>query len=820
MSPPNAEEALRAENAALHARLEETEETLRSIRAGEVDALVVEGAAGPQVFVLQSADAESNRFRSDILAKVSDAVVAVDDARRVIYLNAAAELQYGVPAAEALGRPLTELFETCWIEPEDEARANAALAGQGHWRGKVVHVRRDGEAVRVEVAVSCLQTHDDAPPGRLSVIRDITAQSAVEEARRESEERYRTLFGSMDEGFCIIEMLFDAAGRPSDYRFLEVNPAFEKQTGLREATGRTVRELVPRHDEHWFEIYGRVALTGEPVRLENRAEGLNRWYEVHASRFGAAAKRQVAVLFNDVTERRLAEIALRASEQRATDIVQSIADGFLTMDREWRITYLSARGAEILSPLQKTVSNVLSKVFWEEFPATVGTEIEAGYRRAVREQQPVQFETYYPPLERWFELRAYPSASGMSLFFLDINERKQAEEALARQADALRTADRSKDEFLAMLAHELRNPLAPLSNAAELLCAIGTMVGEREEAQQVIRRQIGNMSRMIDDLLDVSRITEGKIELRRRPVALAAVLNSALGLVRAGCATRGQELTVALPAEPIWLEADATRLEQVFGNLLGNASKYGGPGCHITLRAKRDGGEVAVCVCDDGAGIDPALLPNIFGLFVQASRTLDRAHGGLGIGLTLVQRLVRLHGGTVEASSDGLGHGAEFIVRLPVLAEPPPTPAPAAPAVRDTARRILIVDDNEDSARSLATLQRRRGHETRTAFAGPEGLLAAEKFRPEVVLLDIGLPGMDGYEVARRLRAMPAAADALIVAMTGYGSAADQALARAAGFDEHLTKPVDLERLRGILRATRGADGAIFTSSERSADKV
>jgi PAS domain S-box-containing protein len=384
--------------------------------------------------------------------------------------------------------------------------------------------------------------------------------------------------------------------------------------------------------------------------------------------------------------------------------------------------------------------------------------------------------------------------------FYDITERHKLEEMLATRADELAQADRSKDEFLAMLAHELRNPLAPLRNAAELLDTGGVSDEERAQAQRIIGRQIDNMSRMLDDLLDVSRITEGKIDLRTQPVALEAILTAATSLARSGCASRSQKLTLALPAEPIFLNADATRLEQVFGNLLGNACKYAGDGCHIALKAERFDREVVVSVSDDGIGIAPEMLPRVFDLFMQASRTLDRVHGGLGIGLTLVQRLVKLHGGSIEARSEGLGKGAEFIVRLPILAKAP-TPAPLAPQPTISAipRRLLIVDDNTDSARSLATLQTRRGHDTRTAFTGPEALRVAAEFLPEAVLLDIGLPEMDGFEVARQIRAMPALSATLLIAMTGYASDEDRAQCRAAGFDEHLVKPVDLEVLREWL---------------------
>lgn len=372
---------------------------------------------------------------------------------------------------------------------------------------------------------------------------------------------------------------------------------------------------------------------------------------------------------------------------------------------------------------------------------------------------------------------------------------------LAQSNVKLEEADRRKNEFLAMLAHELRNPLAPLRNAAEILQTAGVSPEEKEQAQSILTRQIENMARMIDDLLDVSRITEGKIELRKQAVDLSTVLNAAASLVRADCAARHQKLAMVLPKDPVFLDADATRLEQVFGNLLTNACKYAGEGCQITVQAERSGNDAVVKVMDDGAGMDPELLPRIFDLFVQASRTLDRQHGGLGIGLTLVKRLVTLHGGAIVAHSDGLGRGSVFTVRLPLLHNPPPAAqAPRAAPPADVRRRILIVDDNMDSARSLAILQKRMGHETRTAFSGIEALEVASQFDPEVVLLDIGLPGMDGFEVARQIRATPALASVFLVAMSGYGSASDRQEGLKAGFNEFLVKPIDLDVLQGWLR--------------------
>jgi two-component system CheB/CheR fusion protein len=409
-----------------------------------------------------------------------------------------------------------------------------------------------------------------------------------------------------------------------------------------------------------------------------------------------------------------------------------------------------------------------------------------------------------PSLCRWVR---DPETGSILTSYTNLTERLLLEESLQARAADLAQADRSKNEFLAMLAHELRNPLAPVRNALEILQTPEADAGERGEAYGMILRQLGNMSRMIDDLLDVSRITEGKIELKCAAVALEPILAAAMRTAQFSAAQRRQSLDLSLPDSPVFLNADATRLEQIFNNLLGNACKYSGEGSRIRLSAKRTAGaeppEVVIRVQDDGVGIAPELLPRLFDLFVQGSQSSDREHGGLGIGLTLVRRLVRLHGGRVEAHSEGAGRGSEFTVSLPVLEEAPPLPASAPPSagrVKDTPRRILIVEDNRDAALSLARLQSHRGHTVHTAFSGPEAIAAAGEFLPGVVLLDIGLPGMDGFEVARRLRAMPELAGVFLVALSGYDSTEDHSRAQAAGFDRYLAKPADLTLLRGWLQ--------------------
>jgi len=400
---------------------------------------------------------------------------------------------------------------------------------------------------------------------------------------------------------------------------------------------------------------------------------------------------------------------------------------------------------------------------------------------------------------RWIEVRAQAlcndagEVSGLSGISFDMTERKRMEEAL-------RESDRRKDEFLAMLAHELRNPLAPIRNSAELMLRTLPAEAPARRAVEIINRQVQQMARMVDDLLDVSRITHGRIELECRPVDLAAVIASAVEAAGPAVQERRHRLTVEVQGAPTVLAVlgDAARLEQCVVNLLSNAAKYTDPGgdIRLTLDAQGAGADAwaVIRVRDSGAGIAPDILPLVFDLFVQSARTLDRAQGGLGIGLSVVRRLVGMHGGQVSASSPGVGGGATFEIRLPLTSLAAPCGV-ASPPAGPPPRRVLLIDDNEDAAESLSLMLQADGHEVQTGFSADDALTMAVAWRPDVVLLDIGLPYMDGYEVARRLRADPSAAPMRLVALTGYGQPEDLRRSAQAGFDGHLVKPVAMDAL-------------------------
>jgi signal transduction histidine kinase len=392
---------------------------------------------------------------------------------------------------------------------------------------------------------------------------------------------------------------------------------------------------------------------------------------------------------------------------------------------------------------------------------------------------------------------------------VEIAQRKRAEELL-------KEADRRKDEFLAMLAHELRNPLAPIRNAVHILELVIPAEEKWSRPLEVIDRQSRQLARLVDDLLDVSRITRGQINLRKQTLELASIVAQAVETSRPLLEARRQRFEVRVPAEPIFVEGDPTRLAQVILNLLNNAAKYTEEGGFINLTVEREEGRtgeknggtgvspvVLLRVRDSGMGIPPEMLPRIFEPFTQVEHTLDRAQGGLGIGLTLVRRLVELHGGTVQAFSEGRGRGSEFVIRLPIVSKPLPSAGDGrgngAAKTPSSRRRILIVDDNRDSADSLAMLLKMLGHEVRTAYDGEDGLHVAEQFSPHIILLDIGLPRLSGLETARRLRCDLGLRDALLIAMTGYGQDEDKRRSQEAGFNAHLVKPVDFGELQRML---------------------
>ncbi|NHZ93021.1 response regulator [Massilia sp. CCM 8733] len=630
-------------------------------------------------------DLRDTRARLEITVAAAElATWTWDVAANRVTADAAMARLFNVPPEIAAGGPVQHYLDA--IHPDDLAHATAriddALASGEPY--DVEYRVRGSDRLYHNVIARGQVVGDAATPGRhlRGVVIDITRQKQAEARLGASEERYRTLFDSIDTGVCIIEILFEGE-TAYDYRFIELNPAFVKHTGLVDAAGKTVLEMVPGHDSHWFATYGQVATSGVPVRMVEEARAMGRWFDVYATRAGGPGSRLVAVLFTDISERVAADTELR------------------------------------------------------------------------------------------------------------------------RLAADLSEADRRKTEFLATLAHELRNPLAPIRSGLQVMRLNAGDARVAARVQDIMDRQLDHLVALVDDLLDVARITRGQIALKPEWTSVQRIVADAVDTSRPLIDGAGHQLRIDLPAQPLALYADPTRVRQIVNNLLNNAARYTPHGGRIILSARQDGADVLISVSDNGIGIAADQLAAVFDMFTQVGRSAHQS-GGLGIGLSLVRSLAEQHGGKVGAASAGLGKGSVFSVRLP-LAPPgapaathaPATAGSAAPA--GTALRVIVVDDNLDAAATLAELLMLVGHEVDVANDGPAALAMAARLRPHVMFLDIGMPGMDGYALAQALRQDGRHAGVLLVALTGWGSGEDRERTRAAGFDVHLTKPVDLSSLADLL---------------------
>jgi PAS domain S-box-containing protein len=627
---------------------------------------------------------------------------------------------------------------------------------------------------------------------------------ATEEPLRESEERFRLLVEGIQD-YAIF--MLDPQGRVVSW-----NAGAERIKGYQaaEILGQHFSRFYPpeRIASAWPEYELEVArkegrFEDEGWRL--RKDGSTFWANViiTALRDQTGELCGFAKITRDLTQRRRQEESLRQSEERFRLMVEAVADyAIFMLDPQGRVTSWN-QGAQRIKGY--TAAEILGQHFSRFYPpekvATGWPEHELAAARAVG-----RFED-----EGW-RLRKDGSAFWANVVITALYDRENRLYGFVkitrdltdrRRVDALEESGRQINEFLAMLAHELRNPLAPIRNAVTLMREGGLNDAMMEWSRSVIDRQVTHLTRLVDDLLDVSRITSGKITLRQEPVELHSVVDNAVDACRPLIEARRQTLEIVLPAEPLRVEGDVTRLSQVVLNLLNNAVKYTPEGGNIRLAVEVEGGQAVVRVADTGIGIPADLLPKIFDLFTQGDRSLDRSEGGLGIGLTLVRRLVELHGGAVGAHSEGSGRGSELVIRLPLLdaAQEPAGGPPMEPLHPAVAHRVLVVDDNLDAAESMAALLAVWGHEVRSAHDGPSALAVAAEWRPDTVLLDIGLPRMSGYEVAERLRQLPGLGQVALIAVTGYGQEEDRRLSRDRGFDHHLVKPVEPEKLKRLIAA-------------------
>ena len=718
---------------------------------------------------------------------------------------------------------------------EADREANRALlrAGAQDW------VPRDGATAEILIRTveNAVERH-----ARMSDERDLS-----ETALRESEERYRKLFDAMDEGFCVIEMIFDANGQPIDYRFHETNLAFEKYSGLKDASGRRMREMVPDHDDHWFEIYGRVAVTGEPVRFAEEARALGRWFDVYASRVGGAGSRNVAVLFNDITGRRRTEEALRESEASFRQLADAMPQMVWVTRPDGYHEYYNRRWYEFTGvPEGSTDGDGWNGMFHPDDQERAW----ARWRHCLATGEPYEIEyrlRHRSGDYRWTLGRALPirnSQGEIERWFgtcTDIEQIKRIESEREQLLAAERTAraevervGRIKDEFLATLSHELRTPLNAIVGWAQLLQRSGDGVDPKlvRDGIDAIARNAQAQAQLIADLLDMNRIVTGKLKMEIGPVDPNQVAAAAADTVRPIAQAKGVRLEVRLTPDLPRIQGDAHRLQQVLWNLLANAVKFTPGGGLITVSTAAVEGTVRLVAEDTGQGLEPAFVPYLFDRFSQADASAARKHGGLGLGLSIVKQLVELHGGTVSAESDGPGLGSRFMVSLPIpgprAARAGDSPRPLersrpAPAERRAAENagamtdvdlsgvsVLLVDDQKDALEALRRLLVESGAAVSTATSAQEALELLRERRPHVLLSDIGMPGMDGYQLIREVRERLGITGAELpaAAFTAFARVEDRDRALAAGYQAHLSKPIRPQSLLAMVASLTAREPA------------
>jgi PAS domain S-box-containing protein len=757
------------------------------------------------------------RLLASIVESSDDAIISKTLDGTIRTWNAGAERLFGYKPEQAIGRHISLVIPPERIGEEDEIVARLK-AGKRIDHFETERVRSDGERIMVSLTISPLKDETGTVVGASKIVRDVTRQ-------RQAEDREHQLLAEAAAANAKFRAFFDQGALFAG--IMDVDGTILEPNRLSwEGCGFTREQIVGRKfwEGPWWspspqlvadiKAGSALAAAGETFRAELPyfvGDGSQRMADVTIQPIRDESGR---VLFlaptgTDITERKIAE----ADRERFATVLENSTDFIGICDMDGRPFFINRAGLDLVgldSLAAATRKNVKDFFFPEDQPRVMGEFFDSVMRKGHGEIE-IRFRNFKTGAARWMaykvlllkDARNRPAA--LATVSQDITERKQMEDNLRKLANDLFEADRRKDEFLATLAHELRNPLAPLSNMLEVLKRVHDDPDTLARARETMERQLSQMVRLVDDLLDVNRISHDRLELRQSDVTLGAVIRQAVEASRPLVDAAGHELRVVLPNEPIILHADPARLAQVFGNLLNNSCKYTSPGGVISISAVRDGGDVLVSVRDNGTGIPPDKIDRIFDMFTQVDRPLERAQGGLGIGLTLVKRLVEMHGGSIEAKSDGQGKGSEFVVRLPVLEKAAGVAVTGAeqPAPVQS-RRILIVDDNKDSAESLSMLLQITGNETFMAHDGVEAIRAAEKHRPEVMLLDIGMPDMNGHDVCRHVREQPWGKDIVTIALTGWGQEEDRRKSHEAGFDGHLVKPVDYNALQELLGSLHG----------------
>ena len=815
-----------------------TRDLTERLAAREIEGLLAREAAARKAAEAgereaQIAHREEHRQREQLrvtLSSIGDGVIVTDADGNCTFLNPVAEALTGWSAEQALGQPVARVFH---IVNEDSRRTVESPVTRVLHEGVVVGlanhtvlIGRDAREIPIDDSGAPIRAEDGSLIGAVLVFRDVT------ETRRAVEVRMHLA--------AIVESSDDAIiGKNLDGIIVSWNQGAERLYGWtsEEIIGRPITTLLPPNQpDELPEIVKRLRRGERIEHLETtrvRKDGVPLQVSLTISPIKDSEGRVVGAskIARDITAQKRTEASLRVLAE-ASAALADLGDSESALGNVARLAVPAIADAcviDIAEPdglLRRVVTAMSDAPGSSDLQVPADPSEDGGIARVV---QTGMSELRSPapeastgaaqpqPASMSVPIRARGKILGVLSFLttgsgrrFDGSDLRLAEDLANRVAAALdnarlfkeiRDADRRKDEFLAMLAHELRNPLAPIRTSLEVLRQSPGQ-GAAETARAIMQRQVQHLSRLVDDLLDVSRIMQGHIELRREPIELAGIVGAAIETARPMLDLRGQEVALSLPSEPVWLHADPTRMAQILSNLLNNAAKFSRGPAEVRVSARVEGSDVEIRIEDHGIGIDPSLLPHVFDLFVQGDPSLERSHGGLGIGLTVVRRLVQLHGGTIGIHSAGAARGTEVVLRLPIFERARRDGSLDRSESRSAdSRRILVVDDSMDAAESTALLLQAWGHEVRVAHDGAGALQAAVDLRPEIVLLDIGLPGMSGYEVAKHLRLRDSSRDALIIAITGYGQDEDRRKALDAGFNRHLTKPVDPAMLRELISA-------------------
>ncbi|MCC6927610.1 MAG: PAS domain S-box protein [Gemmatimonadaceae bacterium] len=754
------------------------------------------------------------------LSSIGDGVITTDEEASVRSMNPEAQRLTGWSEADAIGEPLESIFqvinEESRLPVENPARRSLREGSIVGLANHSVLIARDGTERPIDDSAAPIRASNDEIIGCVLVFRDVSERRATEAELRRSQRRLQS---ALDGARMVAFEL-----NPTDMS-LSTSENATVVLGLAPGAQLTSLEQALELVHHGDVAHVRATVTDAVAnrrsfhilfRLTRPLDGAIRWLEVHAqpSRDEMDEKLRIVGVALDVTDRRRSVEAMRESEVRFRSMADNAPVIIWISDCSGACTYLNRQWLEVTGamPGEDLGTRWLERIHPDERDAFGAALAALRDAPSAGDAAPFRLELRLRQADgswRWTLHSASPrlDSEQRSLGWIgsaiDLEDRKVMERDLRALAADLSLAHRRKDEFLATLAHELRNPLAPIRNALEIIRRVQPHGSEAVvKARSIVERQFAQLVRLVDDLLDVSRITGGKLELRCETIALSDVLLQAIETSRPHIDGGEHTLDVTLPSHAIHLHADVTRLSQVFANLLNNAAKYSEPGRTIHVSVQEEGDTVVVRIRDEGVGIANDLLPDVFDLFMQADRSLERSQGGLGVGLTLVKRLVEMHGGSVEARSDGIGRGSEFLVRLPVLRAQVDAPAPERTdngRVARTPCRVLIADDNADAAASLAELLRLDGHAVRIVSDGLQAVSAAESMHPDAILLDIGMPHLNGFDACARIRSSAWARNTLIVALTGWGQLDARERSEQAGFDRHLVKPVDPAELSTLL---------------------